>query len=609
MQGAQINSANTDAYGSGGTSGSGYLDNDGLLAGKMEYALATNAVPLSGGTLTLSTGLVNSYQRSPYGTYGQYTYQVIRVPYYSDLTLTATIAPPAWNDSLGGVIVLDVNNTLNFNGQEINVSGLGFRGGGAVSLQGGTGAYTDYVTLSTNPANASKGEGIAGTPRFINNNGTLLDNGTSQEGYPNGSYAQGAPGNAGGGGTDGDPSTNKDNSGGGGGSNGGVGGKGGNSWSSDYASGGEGGTVFSQSSPALLVMGGGGGAGTTNNATGTPGNGLASSGDAGGGIVIIGAATVTGTGTINANGAAPNNTVQRDGGGGGGAGGSVLIFAGSSLSNITVTAMGGDGNTNNPIDDQATYHGPGGGGGGGVIYANHTLNAASSVSGGANGVSIATEGTSNYGAVSGSAGIIDQAITKNQLPPVTPSCNSLPVDFVSVTAVEHNGYATVTWHVADEINVSAYIVERSTDGHNFLNAGTVPYRENNTSNKQYSFNDDQAGENGIIYYRIKQLSSDGTYSLSNIVFVTINGTSKSFSVSPNPANQFAELTFTVNANMSIPVNITGMNGITVWQGQFQATTGTDQLKIDAPQYLPNGVYIVKWFDGSDYETAKLVVMH
>ena len=395
MQGAEINPANTDVYGNGisGGFGNGYLDT-GLLAGKMEYALATNTVPLTGGILTISTGLTNTYKRSAFATYGQYVYQVIRVPYYSNLTLNATIAPPAWNDSLGGVFVVDVNNTLNFNGATINVSGLGFRGGGGIALTGGSGASTDYVNLSTNAANASKGEGIAGTPRFVNN-GFLLDNGI--EGYPAGSFDQGAPGNAGGGGTDGNPSANTDNSGGGGGGNGGSGGKGGNSWSSDYADGGEPGALFSQATPARLVMGGGGGAGTTNNATGNPGNGFASSGNAGGGIVIIGATTITGQGIITATGGATNNTVVNDGGGGGGAGGSVLIYTASSLSNITVTATGGVGNTNNPINVNTTLHGPGGGGGGGIIYTNHALNTASSVNGGANGESIASDGTSNYG--------------------------------------------------------------------------------------------------------------------------------------------------------------------------------------------------------------------
>ena len=59
-------------------------------------------------------------------------------------------------------------------------------------------------------------------------NVALVDN--VVEGYPGGSYARGAPGNAGGGATDSNPTANDQNAGGGGGGNGGAGGRGGNGW-------------------------------------------------------------------------------------------------------------------------------------------------------------------------------------------------------------------------------------------------------------------------------------------------------------------------------------------------------------------------------------------
>ena len=82
----------------------------------------------------------------------------------------------------------------------------------------------EYRTLSSVNRNASKGEGIAGTPRFVySDTAGFVTN--AVEGYPNGSFGVGAPGNAGGGGAD---RTARDhNSGGGGGGNAGEGGRGG----------------------------------------------------------------------------------------------------------------------------------------------------------------------------------------------------------------------------------------------------------------------------------------------------------------------------------------------------------------------------------------------
>ena len=155
----------------------------------------------------------------------------------------------------------------------------------------------------------TKGEGIAGTPRWVESGATFLQT-TTTIGYPNGaadgSMARGAPGNAGGGGTDGDAAGNTQNAGGGGGGNGGSGGFGGDSWNTNFSDGGEGGAPF----PATIdrvAMGGGGGAGSRNN---SDGDNQASAGAAGGGIIFIRADSLTGTATLTANGA---ERLQRNG--------------------------------------------------------------------------------------------------------------------------------------------------------------------------------------------------------------------------------------------------------------------------------------------------------
>jgi len=407
MQGADINSTNTDAYGNGvaGAPASGILGTN-FSAGLYEYVVATSAVV--GGSVSISSGLVNNYFEQDYpvgvGNQGQRRFQVIRVPQYSSATLASTVTALAWNGSVGGVAALDVTGTLNLNGNTINVSGQGFRGGGGIRYSGGTGSATDYVTLSTNQANASKAEGTAGTPRLIYTASTVIDRGASQEGYPNGSFARGAPGNAGGGGTDGNPADNDENTGGGGGGNGGAGGDGGFAWDSVDDSGGFGGAAFS-ASPARLVMGGGGGAGTIDD-----NNGVLSSGAAGGGIVMVRAGTVSGAGTINASGSdAPGQTLN-DSGGGGGAGGSVLILAanGNLPAGLNVNVLGGDGGdawpgqAPGPVYPGAR-HGPGGGGGGGVIYLSSTAGTLS-VAGGQNGIS--TTANDNYGSEPGLPGVV-----------------------------------------------------------------------------------------------------------------------------------------------------------------------------------------------------------
>jgi uncharacterized repeat protein (TIGR01451 family) len=473
MQGAQINDANTNGtYGDGipgnPASGSTNLEN----SGQFEFVTVT-AVTVGANTDTLTVlgtgagsnpGLLNSYasvaaSNSSIPPQGIQTFQVIRVPQYTSATLSSTLTALGWNGAVGGVLALDVQSQLTLAGT-VSLDGLGFRGGGGMILGGGSGSATDVVALSTNAANAAKGEGIAGTPHFVaptQSTITLTTTATSTaqtylEGYPAGSSARGAPGNAGGGGTDAAPASNSQNSGGGAGANGGAGGSGGFGWSSAGLVGGFGGVAFPATTSAL-VMGGGGGAGTTNNGTswnpvtdsgpanncGAQCTGIYSSGTAGGGIVIIhaGSLTPSSTGTISAGGQ-NGLEVENDGGGGGGAGGTILVQANSGgLSGLTANAIGGNGGITWPEDPAGgsfpgNRHGPGGGGGGGVVFT-------SSAPGGAN-VTAGIPGTTTlandaYGATPGLAGITANNVTIAQTPGVQPGAECAGAD-LAVTNTE-----------------------------------------------------------------------------------------------------------------------------------------------------------------------------
>ncbi|RZK21387.1 MAG: hypothetical protein EOO56_11400, partial [Hymenobacter sp.] len=357
MQGADINDSNTDSYGDGvaGGAATSYLVNGNFTAGQYEYVVAAGAV--NNGTLTLRTGLKYGYQNadavSSSGTTtgtGQRRFQVVRIPQYKNLTISGTVSPAAWNGRTGGILALDVTGQLVFEtGAKLDASGLGFRGGAGQQLTSSSGlSGTDYrvaaptAGTSTTGAHAMKGEGIVGTPRYVNSGTALFDTGV--DGYPSGSAGRGAPGNAGGGGNDATPNNPTNNSGGGGGGNGARGGRGGNTWSSNLAVGGEVGVGFSAPSTSRLILGGGGGAGVNNsNSGGGPTPGYGSSGAAGGGIVLVRTGSVRGNGTVLANGASAGSAVLNDGSGGGGAGGCILITANNtaSLGTLSLAANGG----------------------------------------------------------------------------------------------------------------------------------------------------------------------------------------------------------------------------------------------------------------------------
>ncbi|WP_189069651.1 DUF11 domain-containing protein [Deinococcus radiotolerans] len=475
MQDADINAAggnltnsNVTTYGDGST-GRGYtaLNN----AGRYEFAVVT---AVNGTTLTLRDPLQYSYRTEPAGTTARRSFQVIRVPQLSSVTLTSSVAPPVWNGETGGVLVLDAAGTINLNGQTISADAAGFRGGGSFlggSLTGqGVSDYANtYVT--TNSRGAMKGEGVAGTPTLVR--GATVSNGysgvsaglaASDLGYPNAFVvARGAPGNAGGGGT-------QHNAGGGGGGGVGMGGKGGYSYgtystsnsgscrvltsggTTYYSCGGDGsrdvgglGGVGITPDATRLIVGGGGGAGDSNNSSDNPGT-AQNSGGTGGGAVFIRAQALTGTGLISANGQ-DAQSAGRDAAGGGGAGGVIALALGAGTVNASLQVRGGAGaNSGLPLRGGETQGTGGGGGGGAVLLATGVSVSSANVTGGGAGVNTPNTGISNtYGSQAGDGGK-GQLVYDNAQAPLPGQCvplltvekkTSTPTRFVNSTVATY----------------------------------------------------------------------------------------------------------------------------------------------------------------------------
>lgn len=365
MKGAEIDSSNTASFGD-------VLNYNG--AGNYEYNIINSK---SGNALGLLYDIVRNYD-IPNGKV-----QVVRVANYQNYTVTQPITAASWNGTKGGVVAINVTNTLTLN-NDIDATGKGFRGGQFTNATTYTCNQTNYYYPLTGNNGGMKGEGIYDV-------------------LPNKLYGRGKLSNGGGGG-------NNTNAGGGGGGNGGSGGIGGKQWMAcDTINhyGGVGGTSLNYSiATDKIFLGGGGGTGHENNFdTDNGGNG--------GGIILITAGSILGNSAakIMANGDSCSNVnamnVQNgDGQSGGGGGGCILLNVSSVINNFQVEAKGGNGgDIFGPIT--VDIHGPGGGGGGGsVLFCNTALPAASiHVDGGMNGVNF-PYGSNPHGSMPGASGII-----------------------------------------------------------------------------------------------------------------------------------------------------------------------------------------------------------
>lgn len=362
MQGAQITTSNTAAYG---------MVTAMNAAGRHERAIIDS---VAANAVFVKNHLVYTYNPAA-------KLQLVRIPQFTNVIVTDTLRPKPWDGTSGGVLALEVSGILTLNAPII-ANGTGFRGG-ANYVATGNGCFgiipiIGYVFGLGNWRGGYKGEGIA----------------VSVPGFELG---RGPQANGGGGGND-------HNAGGGGGANVTSGGDGGNNADPNPA-GCNGyfpgiGGYAPPSTNNRIFLGAGAGAGHSNNL-------MRSKGGSGGGIVMIKAGSINGSSPAIYTKGVDAGLSLSDGAGGGGAGGTIWLELASPNANLVLYANGGRGGNadNNNVD---RCMGPGGGGAGGRILTN-AIPGIFSVTGGMPGITINSTvacNNSSNGADAGSLGEI-----------------------------------------------------------------------------------------------------------------------------------------------------------------------------------------------------------
>ncbi|MBL0271679.1 MAG: T9SS type A sorting domain-containing protein [Chitinophagaceae bacterium] len=177
----------------------------------------------------------------------------------------------------------------------------------------------------------------------------------------------------------------------------------------------------------------------------------------------------------------------------------------------------------------------------------------------------------------------------------TAPVTTLPVKLISFSAMENNNKVDLKWTTATEINVSHFMVERSTDGTNFSDAGMVFAYGNTTSKSDYAFTDNISNiQSGVIYYRLRSVDVDGKTQYSDIRIIRISKQEKNditILTYPNPVTNEVRITIPANwQNKKVVYELLNANGQTA---KKTVTTGSSQTESMNVSSLNSGLYIVK----------------
>ncbi len=171
---------------------------------------------------------------------------------------------------------------------------------------------------------------------------------------------------------------------------------------------------------------------------------------------------------------------------------------------------------------------------------------------------------------------------------------ALPVRWISFEGrLTEQRQAVLTWKT-EETNVSHYEVERSADARTFRIVDTVIAGSSGSGN--YSLTD-PVPVSGKMYYRIRQVDTDGAFSHSRIISLASSGSDNLFAY-PNPLRERATVELD-DTYIGSTVSLINTAGIILEQLEVKQTT----LKLDMQKYAP-GIYLLRTSDGKVIKLLK-----
>jgi Secretion system C-terminal sorting domain len=178
---------------------------------------------------------------------------------------------------------------------------------------------------------------------------------------------------------------------------------------------------------------------------------------------------------------------------------------------------------------------------------------------------------------------------------------SLPVELAEFTAKLVDGQNVhLEWQTASEVDNAGFEIEISEDGSRWEKIGFVAGIGNSTHLDQYEFFDSPAFSIYSIYYRLRQIDTDGHAELSKVVVVNLSSipSNSQVSIIPNPTNGF----FKINGEFPFSAQMIVYDGLgrVVMQGNVSAETIFDASK------LKNGVYTLAIFYEQQVQTCRLL---
>jgi hypothetical protein len=165
-------------------------------------------------------------------------------------------------------------------------------------------------------------------------------------------------------------------------------------------------------------------------------------------------------------------------------------------------------------------------------------------------------------------------------------CTVLPMELISFDAQPGERDVQLLWVTASEQDNDVFLVERSKDGSLFSPIGTVEGAGTTVEETHY-LHLDGSPENGMNYYRLKQVDLDGHFSYSDVRNAFFHRENGPLTLVPNPGSDAVRVVLPRSASTAI-VQVVDATGRSV----LSMPASGNQVVLDT-SVLRNGLYSVQ----------------
>jgi hypothetical protein len=195
-----------------------------------------------------------------------------------------------------------------------------------------------------------------------------------------------------------------------------------------------------------------------------------------------------------------------------------------------------------------------------------------------------------------------QLLTSDTITAYFVEMPALPVELLSFTGTKRDADVLLEWTTATEFNSAYFHVERRTQGEGWRVVGRQDAAGHSLVPVQYSLVD-PAPENGVNYYRLRQVDLDGSFKYSDVVAVDFQATQNSvLHIWPNPTGEGANLSNLSDRDLYIDM-LTADGRLLK-----RIFLGANKQRFYDLQDYPAGVYLLQVRDGGRMFSERLVIV-